>query len=302
MIEQRHFLPRLEHSARHELQPQLARRLLEDLAALLLDERPQRARALLLRRLALQLRRLLLLVQLPPVLQQPLHLPLVFLLPHPPLLRVHQLDALVLGELGQHARAELLLLPLLLLQALHLEPPLVLVGRRHLQPVPQTLLQRRAVRLHSPLLRLLVRQLHLQLEHLGLLRLLAQDLARQLLEDAVLLLLHRRLARRRGALARAHALCVAQDGHVLLLLPLPLRQLEGLVLPQVLVDVLPRLVPLLHLGQRLLLLLLHDLGDDLVHHGLLLDELGVGRRLGLVLLRDLLLENLLGRQRLHPPL
>mmetsp|Transcript_41552 Transcript_41552/g.130963 ORF Transcript_41552/g.130963 Transcript_41552/m.130963 type:complete len:256 (-) Transcript_41552:49-816(-) len=71
---------------------------------------------------------LLLLVHLATLLDEPLDLAFVLQHLHPPPLRIHLLDTLVLGKLGEHSLSEFFFFRLLLLQLLQLQLLLVFVG------------------------------------------------------------------------------------------------------------------------------------------------------------------------------
>mmetsp|Transcript_41556 Transcript_41556/g.130995 ORF Transcript_41556/g.130995 Transcript_41556/m.130995 type:complete len:397 (-) Transcript_41556:335-1525(-) len=291
-----------QYASRHVLQPELPCCFPQDALTLLFDELPQGLGSSLLFFLLLQLRLLLLLVHLATLLDEPLDLAFVLQHLHPPPLRIHLLDTLVLGKLGEHSLSEFFFFRLLLLQLLQLQLLLVFVGCHHLHPVSQSLLKSSLVRQHSSLLRLLVREFDLQLEHLFLLRLSPQNVLGDLLEDSILLLLLRSFLRSCCSFSCSNGLRIAQNRLVLLLLPPFLLLFDLLVLDKIPLDVFSGLLAFCHLCKRFLLLFLHDLCDDFIHHRFLLDELCIRCSLGFILLCHLLLEDLLGSKCLVPPL
>mmetsp|Transcript_40689 Transcript_40689/g.95068 ORF Transcript_40689/g.95068 Transcript_40689/m.95068 type:complete len:326 (+) Transcript_40689:180-1157(+) len=263
----------------------------QDALSLAFDEVGPRLLALLLCDLFLHLPRLLRLVHGASVLQQLLHRPPMLQLLHPSLLRVHLLQPLVLGELGEHALPELLLLGRLLVHLLLLHRLLLLVGRHHLQPRPDAPLHALLLRLDVAVLRLLVGQLDLQIQHLLLLLPLPRDLVGDLLEDLLLLGFQGGLLFGPARLALPDGLDVVGDGLVLQPHTLPLRVLPRLALLQVRLHVLPRLFPFLHHQELLLVCFLLDLRDDVVDHLLLSDEFFEGALLRLLLFGDLTIEH-----------
>mmetsp|Transcript_80052 Transcript_80052/g.235471 ORF Transcript_80052/g.235471 Transcript_80052/m.235471 type:complete len:462 (+) Transcript_80052:218-1603(+) len=282
----------LERVLREEVL-ELRRVLPEQPAPLLLDDDLALGVVLAEHRLAVRLLLALRLVHLAPQVYEALGLALVLLDLHPPLVLVHLLEPVVLGELRQELLADLLLLRLQrrgsLLLHLHLEDVRVLHVLPVLEPLPHLdllaapglrleLLQVQVVAQLLQLLRLLVLRLHLpdhRIQHL------------LLLDFGPLLLL------RQPPLLLALIPSVGLNPLVLVKFCLLHGLLFGLLLHHELAQDLARLPLLVHPGGELLGVLVRDLLDELLDLVLLLEVLRQGLLPRGLLHGDLLLVDVL---------
>eukprot|EP01137_Pigoraptor_chileana_P011148 Opistho-2@61576 len=233
--------------------------------------------------------------------QQLLDCAAVLCLAHAPLLCVHLLKTLVLGELLHHLLAEFLLLVRLSLRPLALDLHLVLVGLAKGKALTQRLFDARHFLVPLALLLLLHIQLVAHALHLLLLALSALDLAGQLLVDGVLVRVGLLLARLQRRLAAALVVGVPANALILLLNPRGffLTPVETLCLEFVNVPLC--LVLFVEAMLQIFLIFLVDPRHDVVNHLLLAEEVLVCLLPRTLLLLKLTLEDILVRFLLvHP--
>mmetsp|Transcript_2701 Transcript_2701/g.8312 ORF Transcript_2701/g.8312 Transcript_2701/m.8312 type:complete len:263 (+) Transcript_2701:681-1469(+) len=208
-----------------------------------------------------------------PLLEQRLNLATMLHLALTALLRIELVDPVVLGEFLHHRRAEGVLLLLLVLARDRLELALVLVGERHLEPLPHRALHALPVLRNLLLLCLAREQLVAQVLHLLLFGGLTRHALGHRLERLVARVLRLLLCEARLGLPLHDSERILAN---LLVLSFELRdtlRLEALLRLDELGDVGARLCLLGGARLRLRLFFLQNLVDHLINHRLLFEEL-----------------------------